>query len=142
MLPICALYSWLHNVTKGTFYSSGRHVKFRRRQCLELRQKKRNRRERVSDFKWSSLSRGIFNARHLMLNICSLPFPAIQPQNECYTECNYADYLVLENEQQPDVKGSRQNWGLLRESIARKFQGGVLKRNAPSGHKEKEQCRN
>lgn len=79
-----------------------------------LNEDKRNRRERVSDFKWSSLSRGIFNARHRKPNICSPPFPAIQPQNECYTECNYADYLVLEKEQLPNVKGSRRRRGLPR----------------------------
>lgn len=56
-----------------------------------------------------------------MRNICSLPFPAIQPQNEYYNECNYADYLVLENDQLPDVKGSRQNWELFEESIAKKL---------------------
>lgn len=51
------------------------------------------------DFKWNSLSRGIFYASNQRLNICSLSFIAIQPQNECYTECNYVDYLVLENVQ-------------------------------------------
>lgn len=50
------------------------------------------------DFKWSSLSRGIFYACRQKLNICSISFIAIQPQNECYTEYNYVDYLVLENE--------------------------------------------
>lgn len=49
------------------------------------------------DFKWNSLSRGIFYACHQRLNICSISFIAIQPQNERYTESNYVDYLVLEN---------------------------------------------
>lgn len=50
------------------------------------------------DFKWSSLRWGIFYACHQKLNICSISFTAIQPQNECYTEYNYVDYLVLEKE--------------------------------------------
>lgn len=50
------------------------------------------------DFKWSSLRWGIFYARHQKLNICSISFTAIQRQNECYTEYNYVDYLVLEKE--------------------------------------------
>ncbi len=50
------------------------------------------------DFKWNSLRRRIFYACHQKLNICSISFIAIQPQNECYSECNYVDYLVLEKE--------------------------------------------
>lgn len=60
---------------------------------------KQHRREQVGfDFKWSFLSQGIFYASHQKLNICSISFIGIQPQNECYTEYNYVDYLVLENE--------------------------------------------
>lgn len=48
------------------------------------------------DFKWNSLSRGDLlclpsKAEHLFCFFYS------QPQNERYTECNYVDYLVLEN---------------------------------------------